>query len=233
LEQAAESAPANGETANLPAVDLHALIGQFVALRHEVHLQTKATRAQQEQNADTLQQLEQALDVLKEATEERDADDEPSEKEQLRPLLKTLVDLYDALALARGEIERVQGTLGRVKQAAAAPPSPGWWERLWGKASLAHTNQDVLERVSQLLQSVVAGYTMSLERIDRALQQHGLEAMACLGTPFDPDRMEVVEAVAESGKSPGEVVKEVRRGYLWDGRVFRYAQVCVARNQSQ
>src|SRR5438132_1334920 len=47
-------------------VDLHTLLGQFLALRHEVNLQTKATRTQQEQNAETLRQLTVALETLQE-----------------------------------------------------------------------------------------------------------------------------------------------------------------------
>jgi molecular chaperone GrpE len=42
--------------------------------------------------------------------------------------------------------------------------------------------------------------------------------------------MEVVEAVSETGRPAGEVIEELRRGYLWRGRVFRYAQVRVARS---
>jgi len=38
-----------------------------------------------------------------------------------------------------------------------------------------------------------------------------------------------VEAVLDSGRPAGEVIEEVRRGYLWNGRVFRYAQVRVAK----
>ena len=40
----------------------------------------------------------------------------------------------------------------------------------------------------------------------------------------------VVEAVTNSGHAPGTVIEEVRRGYFWNGRVFRYAQVRVARS---
>jgi molecular chaperone GrpE len=69
---------------------------------------------------------------------------------------------------------------------------------------------------------------MSLQRIDRALAQHGLEPLAAVGRPFDPEVMEVVEAVAGSGRPAGEVVGEVRRGYRRNGRVFRCAQVRVA-----
>src|SRR5260370_798584 len=47
--------------------DLHTLLSQFTALRHEVNLQTKATRAQQEQNSEMLRQLTQALETLEQA----------------------------------------------------------------------------------------------------------------------------------------------------------------------
>jgi molecular chaperone GrpE len=41
--------------------------------------------------------------------------------------------------------------------------------------------------------------------------------------------MEVVEAVPNTGRPLSEVIEEVRRGYLWNGSIFRYAQVRVAR----
>src|SRR5206468_12791 len=57
-------------TAGPPPVappDLHTLLAQLTALRHEVNLQTKATRTQQEQNAETLRQLTAALEGLEQA----------------------------------------------------------------------------------------------------------------------------------------------------------------------
>jgi molecular chaperone GrpE (heat shock protein) len=41
--------------------------------------------------------------------------------------------------------------------------------------------------------------------------------------------MEVAEVVSEPGRTGTEVLEEVRRGYRWRGRVFRPAQVRVAR----
>jgi len=71
---------------------------------------------------------------------------------------------------------------------------------------------------------------MSVQRVERALRQQGLEPIPAVGEPFDPERMEVVEAATGTGRPSGEVLEEVRRGYLWNGRVFRYAQVRVARS---
>src|SRR4051812_47203759 len=65
LQHAAEQAQDAARVAEpSEPIDLHTLLAQFVALRHEVHLQTKTTRAQQEQNAETLRQLGAAFEAL-------------------------------------------------------------------------------------------------------------------------------------------------------------------------
>ena len=92
-------------------VDLYTLVGQFTALRQEVNLQTRATRAQQEQNAETLRQLADAVDFLTQTPIADSPNREPLADEVVRPLLKTLVDLYDAVALAGRELQRMQETV--------------------------------------------------------------------------------------------------------------------------
>jgi len=263
-----EQLAAAGETAaekDLPGVDLHTLVGQFVALRHEVHLQTRAVRSQQEQNAEALRRLGEALDALHD-TQSEPEEPEPEHDERLRPLVKTLLDVYDALALAGREMQRIQEAIQTSLQqlTASSAPTPSvaedgtagllpLWARWLGvdrlvrdaleqqRAKLLQADQgtgaqrqqqqvQTLARVGDLLDSAVTGFTMSLQRVERALVQHGLEPIPSVGQQFDPELMEVVEAVNNSGKSSGEVVAEVRRGYLWGGRVFRYAQVSVAKS---
>jgi molecular chaperone GrpE len=219
--------------------DLHTLLGQFLAVRQEVNLQTRAVRAQQEQNAETLRQLTAALDTLRQVQARGDEASQQEIDDAVRPLLKTLIDLYDALALASREMQRLrENLLPSLEQLAAAasvgPESPSLWARLFRTSAPQRQEREQLardsaERVRQLLSSLVTGYTMSVQRIERALRQHGLEAISTAGERFDPERMEVVEAVAGSGRPSGEVVEEIRRGYLWNGRVFRYAQVRVAK----
>lgn len=257
----APPAPAVPET---EPPDLHTLLGQFLALRHEVNLQTRAVRVQQEHSAESLKQLGQALDALHQVQEADRQAEAAEEDEQFRPLLKTLVDLADALGLARRELQRsrqaVETTLDQLAEqveaaASAPPPSPppspiepprGLWPRWLGVRSsrpeapeaprseglLAAADQvyETSERTRELLEAIISGYTMSLQRVDRALRQHDLEPIPCVGQPFDPERMEVVEAVGDSGRPAGEVLEEVRPGYLWRGRVFRFALVRVARS---
>jgi molecular chaperone GrpE len=221
-------------------VDLHTLLGQFLALRHEVNLQTRAVRSQQEQNGETLRQLSQALEALCQAPTETAPDD------RVRSLLKTLVDLCDALALGAREVKRGEEALGALLDHVGAgqetprPAPRSFWARLFGggeqqEAAREETREravrdrEALSRVRQGLAALVTGYSMGLQRVERALAQQGLEVMPAVGQPFDPERMEVVEAVTGSGRPSGEVIEEVRRGYLYNGRIFRFAQVRVAR----
>ena len=127
---AAASAPPADEPPAGPGVDLSTLVGQFTALRQEVNLQTRAVRAQQEQNAETLRHLAEAVEAVRE-TPAAPARRESSADEGLRPLLKTLMDLYDAAALASRELQRVQESA--APQPAGEEPKddarPAWWAR--------------------------------------------------------------------------------------------------------
>jgi molecular chaperone GrpE len=259
------------EPASSPAVevpDLHTLLGQMIAVRKEVTLQTRAVRAQTEQNAQALEVLDEAVKELEKLP--RSAPPPQSPDDLMRPLIKTLIDTHDALSLACREAQRVQDTVLPLLDSLPPPPDlasvemppleePGrpFLARLLGvrgvnavvlrdwptqaravfeKASAdcwaactdrAKQNQ---QRVREFLASLLTGYRMGLQRIERALAQNGLEPIAATGEPFDPERMEVLEAVDGAGRPAGEVLEEVRRGYLWRGRVFRYAQVRVARS---
>jgi molecular chaperone GrpE len=251
--------PPPGESLLAPIhepVDLHALVGQFIALRHEVNLQTKASRASLEQNAETIKRLDDVVDELRNLPEQTATAD-------TKPLLKALVDVYDALALSLKQVERQKAAivtgLETVTQTAAsdppppvaieAPTRPGFWQRLFG--ATAATSGSDLERwrerillqsrerevrvrttvdfLKQSLNGLITGYTMSLNRIDRVLPQFGLERIECVGESFDPEMMEVVEVVTAGEGNEGEVVEEVRRGYHLNGAIFRYAQVRVAK----
>jgi molecular chaperone GrpE len=88
---------------------------------------------------------------------------------------------------------------------------------------------DDVARQRQTIDALLVGYDMSLQRLSRALDQHGLERVACVGEPFDPEIMEVAEVVRDPERTGTEVIDELRPGYRWRGRLLRYAQVRVAR----
>jgi molecular chaperone GrpE len=168
---------------------------------------------------------------------------------EIRRTQETILPHLDELAFA----SEISATLLTEEPETGPQPKAAWWQRLFGKGrsekdtGVSETRTEklqeqqrldeqqekigrLIEHLDQLLDSIITGYSMSLQRLERGLEHSGLEPIACVGQPFDPELMEVVAAVADTGRSSGEVIEEVRRGYLWHGRVFRYAQVSVAKS---
>ena len=204
------------------AVDLFTLVGQFTALRHDVNLQTKAARAAVEQNAEVLRQLTEANPAP------------PADEADLRPLLKAVIDVADALALSLRQMERMRESVEPLLAALGKPREqarPGFLARLFqARPPGPEASPDpAADKLRQLAAAAADGYAMSLRRVERVLPTFGLERVACHDSPFDPELMEVVEVVGDAGRPSGAVVEEVRPGYLWRGKVFRFAQVKVAR----
>jgi molecular chaperone GrpE len=184
-----------------PSVDLATLVGAFTALRHEVNLQTKAARAQSEQFA-------RALEALRSPTAAADDD-------EARPLVKMVTEAYDTLT-------RVSRELDQLRQAVGGRPAGGrtsFFGR-WFRRPAA---------VADKLGAAVTGLRMSERRVERLMREVGLEPIEVVGHRFDPEAMEAVEAVEGNGQPSGTVVEELRRGYRWRDRVFRFAQVRVAK----
>jgi molecular chaperone GrpE len=206
LEDLAASAPEPPPEPEEPAVDLATVVAAFTALRHEVNLQTKAARAQSEQFA-------HALDALRQQAPAR------ADEVDVRPFVNALAEAYDALTRAGRELGQLHEGL------TLAPVKPTFLDRLFARGVEQRSAAVVPER----LMAAAVGLRMSEKRVERLMSDVGLVPVECAGRPFDPEAMEAVEAVAESGQPPGAVIEEVRRGYRWRGRVFRYAQVRVAR----
>jgi molecular chaperone GrpE len=216
------SPPPSANNGEPPPVDLSSVVAQVTALRHEVNLQTKASRAAVEQTAE-------ALKLAATPKPAADAD------EAVKPLVKALVDIADALALSAKQVEKARSAAEGAILAASAPvasmsPKPGFFAQLFRTPPPPPCKHaEVFDFLKVVIGGVGDGYGMSLRRVERVLPQFGLEPVECAGKPFDPELMEVVEAVDGNGRPSGTVVEEVRRGYRWHGKPFRFAQVKVAR----
>jgi molecular chaperone GrpE len=219
--QAAAAAGANGQPASSVAgpgeepIDLHTLLGQMVALRHEVNLQTRAVRAQQEQNAETLRQFGEALDSRR-STPAAEADLQPGD-DSVRPLLQTLVELHDAAARAQAELERVQAlireellaptdlpsemsqAMDQVEAVLTAPPS--FWSRWFGGGRRRRAEvQQALDRLTQERQQLEAQAQQQQQfraRIDTVL-----DMLDSLVTGFGMSMTRVERALHYHGLEP-------------------------------
>lgn len=261
-----QPAPSAPDDLDDPPLDLSSVLREFVALRHEVNLHTKATRTLNEQVGQWLAQLQQDAASSQPTSTTSPPTDRPAsaanESTDAPPdYLRVLIEMYDPLLLAHRELQRMQTELTVAASALDAPthsyplpndstaqptvqppPKLTWWMRQSGAgAIIADQHREIvrlrqqlalhrqqpnpLTRLLRMFQASIGGFELALERIGRQLASQQLQPIPTQGVPFDPERMEAVEVVAADPDRPFEPIEELRRGWLWQGRVLRYAQV--------
>jgi molecular chaperone GrpE len=216
-----------------PELGLVDLVEEFTALRHELKLQTKSGRGLLDQVDSTLSALRQAIEQFRSV--------EPKEAQAAwaagKVLAEALADLDEALDRGRREIEKAARRIAVESIDALADALDDRFRRQsWIRRRLAGGyHQDVLDVVREagrarrdLFESLLEGYGLIQNRLSRVLKSERIERIPGEGHPVDPERMVVIEVVDDPRRPPGTVVKELRRGYTWKGRLLRYAEVSAA-----
>lgn len=81
--------------------------------------------------------------------------------------------------------------------------------------------------------AVMDGIKLVQKEFHRILEDNGVKRIETRGKQFDPNVHEAVLAV-ETGEYPdGEIIEEVRAGYMLNDRLLRPAQVKVAKNEKK
>ncbi len=80
--------------------------------------------------------------------------------------------------------------------------------------------------------AVLEGVEMVRRKLEKMLDSEGVSPIEAVGSAFDPHLHEAVLEVETRDHPDGTVVEEVRKGYLFKGRLLRASMVKVARNPS-
>ena len=73
------------------------------------------------------------------------------------------------------------------------------------------------------------GLQMLQGQLCRCLEKHGVEAVDALDKPFDPNLHEALLMVESADHEANQVVTQMEKGYLLNGRLIRPAKVCVCK----
>jgi molecular chaperone GrpE len=223
--------------AEVREVGIFQLIEEFTALRHDLKLQTRSTRGLQEQAESLMGAIQQAIEQFR-AVEPKEAQAAWSAG---KTLAEALADLDEALDRGRGEIEKVTRLLGEEPvQAVQSAFDELYARQSWFRRRLLKSYhervREIMHRQGQvrreLVEALREGYGLIQARLRRALKAQGIQPIDCLDRPVDPEWMTVVEVVEDPDRPPGVVVEEIRRGYTWQGRLLRYAEVRASRASS-
>lgn len=185
--------------------DLYSLWSAMATLAQEVRVQGRL--------------FKQLNETLVQSVQERYAPGEETAPESPRAPRKQELDLLLDLR------DRMERGIASARDAAAelAPARLPRWTRWLGLGrSYAHRAQEILKALSH-------SHSLTLARLDEALVAHGVDRITCLDRVFDPQCMTAIE-IDETGAAPeGTVVEVYRDGYEWNGKIYRTAQVKVAR----
>jgi molecular chaperone GrpE len=101
-------------------------------------------------------------------------------------------------------------------------------ELLKALVDMADDFDRALLHIDESPQSVAAGLHGMRRRLGSLLEAEGVKSFESVGERFDPMRHEAVATVRDFAGTPGTVVDEAGRGYLWNGELLRAALVRVA-----
>lgn len=97
---------------------------------------------------------------------------------------------------------------------------------------------DVVDNIERALQStrenkdfdaLVKGIDLIYQDLKEILSKQGLCPIECLGKSFDPNFHEAVMMLEKEGVEPQQVVEELQKGYLLNGKVIRPSKVVVSK----
>lgn len=219
-----------------PRVGLDRLIAEFTAVRQELKLQTRSSRALEERLEASLATLGDAANTFRTAAAAA-SDTSLADK----AFATAIAELDEALDRGREQWERSTDRMigggspdlrSRLDEIQAKQP---WWRRPF--TARCHRQvcallEETFER-AQLDQqaqfaALLGGYALIQQRLTRILTRIGVARIVTVGRPVDPDLMVVVEVVDAEGPA-GQVVEEIRRGYTWRGQLLRTAEVRAIR----
>lgn len=236
LEAAGIEEPANGAAGSPQRVGLYRLVEEFTALRHEIKLQTRSSRALEERVEAGLGLLADSAALLRSAAaQEASAASDATGKSYAA----ALADLDEALDRFSWQLQKIGGSL-------ASSPSlrielcetwrrQSWWRRILSSGYFQLACERVVQAEERsasepqaLLAALRGGFNLIQQRLARALDNAGLARIPTVGRPVDPEQMVVLEVVQGEGQ-PGVVIDEIRRGYTWKGALLRPAEVRATR----
>ena len=137
----------------------------------------------------------------------------------MKEAAEALIDLRDSLESA---LERARTSLQET------PPEqpPGFFKRLMGRPTEPKPSAGATEMV-------LASQAQGLERVEKVLAQWNIRPMDLEGSLFSPVTMRAVEQIDTTDHPDGTLLGILRPGYWQGKKVFRPAEVRVARNQTE
>ena len=138
-------------------------------------------------------------------------------------ICRELLSVADALDAS---LSAAQDTLARLQETVDQPA-----RGIVFRFSMARSLRDSLSEAVAAMGQWYEGQQLMRERLMHGLQSFGLRAVDAIGRPFDPSLHRAVSVEKRKDVPAGTIVGEDLKGYLLDGKILRYAEVIVAKDE--
>ena len=79
----------------------------------------------------------------------------------------------------------------------------------------------------------VVGFEHIKNQLWKLLENNGIEEIKAVGEIFNPEKHEAMESVNDDKYKDDEIVKEIKAGYLWNGKVIQATKVVVCKKSDK
>ena len=84
-------------------------------------------------------------------------------------------------------------------------------------------------REDDKMKGLVTGIEATQRELEKVFKQHGIERIASLDMPLDPNQHQAMMEIPVPDKEPGTIVQEMQSGWMIKDRLLRPAMVGVAK----
>ena len=164
-----------------------------------------------------------------EETQENVQDELLEAVKQKQESQRKAAEYLDRLKRLQAEMENVQKITRRQVQEVTLQASERLLTKLLPSLDALQQAVNAASGNSLLPDETAVGLRMLQKQLTEVLQSEGLEEIAAVGKPMDPELHEVVGYVESDEKPENIVVDEIRKGYTLNGKVIRPSLVVVSK----
>ncbi len=166
--------------------------------------------------------------------DEDDAEEEsePDLSAELEQLRNDLAEAKQETLYARADTQNVRRRMEKDVADARSYAATGFARDILSVAdNLSRAVESIPEalREDEKFKGLVAGIEATQRELTKVFGQHGVERIAAMGLPLDPNQHQAMMEVPTDEHEPGTIVQEMQAGYMIKDRLLRPAMVGVAK----
>jgi molecular chaperone GrpE len=172
--------------------------------------------------------LEEAMDIHGKPEVKPESENADDLDARLKEKEKEAAENYDRYVRTLAEMENIKKRALREKTDAVK----------YGNEKLLRDILPIVDSLDRALkhadnsedfEAFKKGLKMVQEQLSGCLEKHGVETIECVDKAFDPNFHEALFQVASDNHEDNQVVDELEKGYLLNGRLLRPSKVSVCK----